>query len=405
MTQLFKMAYRDLGRNRRRSLFSALALGIGLALLLWMAAFIQGEIDGSSESAIKLESGHLQVRAASYDESKTSLAFTDLIADPAAMASKIAAIPQVAVATTRLYANGIVSSGDESLGVRVIGIDPASAANDPYRSGLVGGTFLTADDTGGILIGKTLADKVGVKAGDSLTLLINTSNGSVDQQSFTVRGVFSTQVPTYDQTTVLMPLAKAQTFSQAGSHASAIFILLHNRADSAAVAASIQSTQYQVLTFEQMNNLLIQFEDLSNSYMWMLYLIVLAITVTVIVNTLVMSVFERTREIGILAAIGMRSGSIMSMFFAESGMLALGGILIGLVLGGLLVAYTTVYGFSIPNFGLTGISQNNVIYTHLTLKDTITLSLMALGVTLVAALYPARLAAGMEPVDALRGSK
>jgi ABC-type lipoprotein release transport system permease subunit len=405
MRQLFKMAYRDLGRNRRRSLFSALGLGIGLALLLWMAAFIQGEVDGSSESAIKLESGHLQVRAASYDESKTSLDFTDLIADPAALASKIAGIPQVAVATPRLYANGIISSGDQSLGVRVIGIDPASAANAPYSSSLVGGAFLTADDSSGILIGQALADKVGVKAGESLVLDINTSNGTVDEQSFTVRGIFSSGVLGYDQTTVLLPLAKAQTFAQTPNHASAIFILLHDRADSAAVAASIQSTQYQVLTFEQMNTLLVQFEDLSNSYMWMLYLIVLAITVTVIVNTLVMSVFERTREIGILAAIGMRGGRIMTLFFAESGMLAIGGIAIGLVLGGLLVAYTTIYGFTLPNFGLTGIAQNNVIYTHLTLKDTITLSLMALGVTLVAALYPARLAAGMEVVDALHGGK
>ncbi|HEX7599426.1 MAG TPA: FtsX-like permease family protein, partial [Polyangia bacterium] len=278
------------------------------------------------------------------------------------------------------------------------------AANDPYHSGLVGALF-TADDSNGILIGQTLADKVGVKAGDPLVLDINTSNGTVDEQSFTVRGIFSSGVLGYDQTTVLLPLAKAQTFAQTPNHASAIFILLHDRADSAAVAASIQSTQYQVLTFEQMNGLLVQLEDLLNSYLWMLYLIVLAITVTVIVNTLVMSVFERTREIGILAAIGMRGGRIMTMFFAESAMLAIGGIAIGLVLGGLLVAYTTIYGFTLPNFGLTGIAQNNVIYTHLTLKDTITLSLLAMGVTLVAALYPARLAAGMEVVDALHGGK
>lgn len=403
MIQLLKMAYRDLGRNRRRSFFSALALGIGVALLLWMAAFIRGEVDGSSASTIKLESGHLQVRALSYDESKTSLAFSDLIAGPAAVAAKIAAIPQVAAATPRLYANGIVSSGDQALGVRVIGIDPASPANDPYRSGLVGGDFITAADSGGILLGKTLADKVGVKAGDSINLLINTANGSVDQQPFTVRGVFSTQVPTYDQSTVLLPLAKAQAFSQAADHASAIFVLLHDQADTPAVAAAIQSSQYQVLTFDQLNPLLIQLNDYTNSFMWVLYLIVLAITVTVIVNTLVMSVFERTREIGILGAIGMRSRSIMALFFAESGMLALGGIVMGLALGGALVAYTATYGFQIGNFGLTGIALNDAIYPHLTLKDTITLTLMALGVTLVAALYPARLAAGLEPVDALRG--
>jgi len=405
MMQLIKMAYRDLGRNRRRTFFSALALGIGLALLLWMAAFIQGEVDGASASAIKLESGHLQVRAASYDESKTSLAFQDLIAGPAALASKIAAIPQVAVATPRLFASGIVSSGDQSLGVRVIGIDPASPADDPYRNGLVSGTFLTADDSSGILIGKTLADKVGVQAGGSIVLDVNDSNGNVAEQTFTVRGVFDSGVATYDQVTVLLPLAKAQAFTQAGDHASAIYILLHNQTDAPAVAASIQSSQYKILTFADMNSLLVSFEDLANSFMWVLYLIVLAITASVIVNTLVMSVFERTREIGILAAIGMRGGSIMSMFFIESVLLAIGGILYGLVIGGLLVWYTSVYGFAIPNFGISGFDVNNVIYAHLTLKDTITLTLMALAVTLAAAYYPARLAAGMEPVEALKGAQ
>ena len=137
----------------------------------------------------------------------------------------------------------------------------------------------------------------------------------------------------------------------------------------------------------------------------MIYIIVLAITATVIVNTLIMSVFERTREIGILSAIGMKGSRIMAMFFAESAVLAVGGITIGLVLGSLLVAYTTKYGFYIGNMGLTGIMIGERIYTYLTVKDTVNLAVAAFIVSLLAALYPALLAARMEPVEALHGGK
>ena len=103
--------------------------------------------------------------------------------------------------------------------------------------------------------------------------------------------------------------------------------------------------------------------------MTLLYLIVLAITATVIVNTLIMAVFERTREIGILAAIGMRGGRIMAMFFAESSLLAVGGIAIGLVLGGLLVVYCRhITAFTSATWASTGIMLGERIYAYLTLE-------------------------------------
>jgi ABC-type lipoprotein release transport system permease subunit len=139
--------------------------------------------------------------------------------------------------------------------------------------------------------------------------------------------------------------------------------------------------------------------------MALLYVIVLAITATVIVNTLVMAVFERQREIGILSALGMTSRRITLMFLIESTLLAIGGIAIGLVIGGVLVAYATKYGFHVGDLGMTGIMLGETIYAHLTLSDTLTLSFTALIVTIVAALYPAWLAARMEPVDALRGGQ
>jgi ABC-type lipoprotein release transport system permease subunit len=405
MIQLFKMAFRNLGRNRRRSFFSALALGIGLSMLLLMASFIQGEMGSTIDSTILLQSGHLQVRAKTYDENKTSLKWADLVENPDQVAAQIASLAPVKVATPRLFASGIVAVGDETVGVKIFGVDPLSEANAPYQDGLLSGEFLTPDDREGILVGKPLADKLGLEAGDQFNLSINTSNGDVAEQVFTVRGVYSTGTSAFDGFIVFLPLTKTQTITQAENHASAIWILLRDAEQTNAVVAALQSTNYEVLTWTDMNELIVQMEDLANSYIGIFYLIVLGITATVIINTLIMSVFERTREIGILSAIGMKGRRIMAMFLAESSLLAVGGIIMGLILGGLVVAYFTRYGFYIGKMGITGILFSDTIYTELTLKDTVNLTIMALVVTLLAGVYPAWLAAHMEPVDALRAEK
>ena len=405
MLQLVKMAFRDVGRNRRRSFFSSLAVGMGLALLLLMAAVIKGEYGSAMDLTIRLQSGHLQVRAQSYDESKTSLKWEDLIEAPDQVAAQIASLDPVTVATPRLFASGFVSLGNESAGVRVFGIDPLSEANAPYREGLVSGEFLAPDDREGVLIGRPLADKLGLSVGDNINLSVNTSNRDVDEQPFTVRGIYSTQTNAFDSITVFLPLAKAQAITRAENHASTIFVLLNDSAQTDAVVTALQTSNYQVLTWTKMNELLLQTEDLAASYIGIFYLIVLGITATVIINTLIMSVYERTREIGILSAIGMKGRRILAMFLAESTLLAIGGIVMGLILGGLVVAYFNKYGFYIGNMGITGILIGNTIYADLTWKDTVNLTVMAFVITLLAGLYPAVLAARMEPVEALRAEK
>jgi ABC-type lipoprotein release transport system permease subunit len=405
MIQYLKLAVRDLTRNVRRSLLSALALGLGLGLLLLMAAVIRGEMRDAMENSIKLQSGHIQIRLESYDEDKTSLEWKDLIENPQRIVDQVSSLPEVKVATPRLFANGIVVSGDTSTGVQIVGIDPTSTANKPYLDGMRTGSFLTSEDRDGLLIGETLADKLDIQSGDSIQLLANTSDGDVNEQTFTVRGIFSTKVPSFDEGTIFLPLAKAQSITNTQDHASAIFMLLNDREQTDAVVSKIQTSQYKIQTWKSMNSLLDQTQALSDAYMSVLYLIVLGVTATVVVNALIMSVFERTREIGILSAIGMRSSSIMAMFLTESAVLALGGIIIGLILGFLFNLYSTQVGFYIGNLGVSGISLGERIYGYVVAKDVITLTITALVVTLIASFYPAILAAQMQPVDALRGGK
>jgi ABC-type lipoprotein release transport system permease subunit len=405
MNTMIKMAFRDLLRNKRRTFFSCLALGMGVGLLLLMAAFIAGEMRGSLDNGIRLESGHLQVRAKTYDENKNSLEYQDLIANPDDITAKIAGLAPVSAATPRLFASGILTDGDETSGVRVMGFDPASPANATFRDGMLNGEFLTADDRSGILVGQTMADKLKLKTGDSIDLMINTSDGNVDQQTFTVRGVFTTHTPGFDEFTILMPLAKVQSITKTENHASIIFVLLKNIDDTQSVADALKTDQLQVLTYKQINKLVLDTEEFARGYMVLIYIIVLAITAAVVVNTLIMSVYERTREIGILAAIGMKGPRIMLLFFIESCLLAVGGILVGLVIGGIMVFFASTYGFYIGNYGVTGFLVGETIYAYLTFNDAITLILLAFIVTLIGALYPAIMAARMEPVEAMRDAK
>ena len=403
MTQLFKMAFRDLGRNTRRSLLSALAVSVGMSLLLLMAAVVSGEMRGAMQNTIELQSGHLQIRSVNYDENKTSLKWEDLINDPQGVIAQLKSIPQIIAATPRLVASGIISLGENSRGVQVIGIDPGSSANDPFRAGVVAGDFLKSDDREGVIIGKPLAEKFNLKVGDKVSLLVNKSDGNIDEQIFYVRGIFSTNTTSYDENTVFMPLNKAQDFTGAGDHATMIFIMLKDQDQADVVAAALHSSNLKIVTWRTMNELITQTEDFANAYMVVLYLIVLGITATVVTNTLIMAVFERTREIGVLAAIGMKGGRIMAQFLVEGGLLATGGVIGGLIIGGLLTAYFTKFGFYIGNLGMTGFLIGDNIYAHLTAGDTISLTITTYVITLIASLYPAWLAARMEPVEALHG--
>lgn len=405
MMQIFKMAFRDLGRNRRRSFFSALAVAIGLALLMLMSSVIQGEMGSAIESAIQLQSGHLQIRATSYDENKSSLKWEDLVENPEQVAAKVAALDQVKAATPRLFASGFLSTGDESAGVRIYGIDPQSAVNDPYREGIISGSFLTADDREGLLIGKPAAEKLHLQAGDKVSVSVNTSNGDVQEQTFTIRGVYTTDTYGFDNSTVFLPLAKAQAITQTENHASTVVVLLKDTSFTDQVVQALHAPNLDVLTWRDLNKLFVEFETMAQSYIAFFYLIILAITASVIINTLIMSVYERTREIGILSAIGMRGGRILGLFLGESVLLAIGGVLMGLALGVLAVYLFNIKGFYIGNMGLNGILVSNTIRARLTADNTISVSIMTLIATILSGLYPAVMASRMEPVTALRAEK
>lgn len=405
MFRLWKIAYRDLGRNRRRSLLTLVAVALGMALLVLMTGLYEGAIAGAIENNIRLQTGHLQLREESYEEDKLSLAWEDLLDNAQGLADQLQALETVRVASPVLWASGIVGTSEESLGVRVFGIDPLSEASAPFREGVVAGDFLTPDDRSGILMGKRLADSLGLGVGQGVNVLVSTSNGEPDEAVFTIRGLYTTGTPTYDDTTIFLPLSKAQAFTRTEGRASAIFTLLHDREQADALAASLDASEIEVLTWRDLNQLILQAVETSMGIAYLMYLVVLAVVAVVIANTLLMAVFERTREMGILAALGMKGRQIMMMFLMEAGMLGLAGVGLGLLLGSLGVLYLATEGWHIGEMATVasaGMAYGETVYGRFAPQAMGALSVAAMAIILLASLYPAWFAARMEPIDALR---
>jgi ABC-type lipoprotein release transport system permease subunit len=405
MFRLWRLAIRDLERNRRRSTLTLVAVALGLALLVATSGLEAGSIQGSIENNIRVRTAHVQVRDESYDKDKISLKWEDLLEEPQEVATQAEALTAVQAAAPVLWASGILATGEESVGVQVYGIVPHSRLSDPFREGMVAGEFLAADDRGGILIGRRLAESAGLTVGDDVSLMVNTSDEQPDEAFFTIRGLYDTGTPAFDGTTVFLPLAKAQAFTRAGDRASAVLMLLHDQEDAEAVASALRGPGREVLTWRDLAQAILQAVETSKGVMYLMYLVVLAVVAVVIANTLLMSVFERTREMGILAALGMKGRQILTMFVMEAGILGMIGIILGVLLGLLGVYYLATEGLYIgeaADMATAEVAYGEVLYGRFVPAEIVQLSVAELVITLLASLYPAWFAARLEPIDALR---
>jgi ABC-type lipoprotein release transport system permease subunit len=406
LSKLWVIAYRDLGRHRRRSVFTFLAVALGLALLLTMHGLIGGMTADSLSNSIRLRTGHVQIRPASFQEDQLSLQAKDLLANPDQLVAQAKTLSEVKAAAPVLWSSVILNTIDQSAGLQLYGIDTTSALYNPIRSSIVTGAWLAPDDRDGILIGRGLADSLGVGEGQKVNLTLVNSDGKPDEGTFTIRGLFSTGIPSYDQSAVFMPLDKARAFTGTSGQASLIMILLNSQDDATRVAAALQGPGISVLTWSDLNKVFIDLMQTATSFYVILDIIIILIVAVVVVNTLLMSVFERVREMGILAALGMKGGQIRWMFLLEAATLGIFGIVVGLVIGAAGVAYLATTGIPIgdkmaavagSNFALS-----STMYGRFDASSFISLSLATLIVVLLASFYPAWYAARLEPVDALR---
>ena len=404
MHRLWRIAIRDVIRNKRRSGLTLIAIALGLALVIALHSFEIGAMEGSIDNNIRIQSAHIQVRSESYDEDKVSLKWEDLLENPQDVVAQAMSLEEVQSAAPVLWAGGILTTVEDSTGVRVIGIEPSAGTSETYREDLVG-DFLDLDDRSGILISKRLAKNFNLDIGDDVSLLINTSGEAPDEATFTVRGLYDTGIPAFDELTVFLPITKAQAFSRAGDRASAVMILLHDKEIVDTVASKLEAPGLKTLTWRDLNQIMLTARESSMAILYLFYLIILAIVAVVVANTLLMSVFERTREMGILAALGLKGQQIMTMFLMESAILGSLGALVGVALGSLATYYLATKGIHIGAYTdqiSAELAYAETMYASFQWGATVILAFVCWAITMLASLYPAWFATRKEPIDALR---
>ena len=403
--KLWVIALRDLGRNRRRTLLTMMAVMLGMAIMVVMNGFIAGVMDSALQNNIRLNTGHMQIRAASYAPEKLSLLWQDLLEGPQAYITRALEQPEVSSAAPVLWAGAILGTQRESFGVTLTGIDPQAGFHAPIQQGMVSGEYLTADVRNEILIGKRLADSMGISVGQRVSLAVGNPDGNPEEGIFTVRGVFVTGIPGYDEGTVFMPLSQAQAFTGSGDRVSTIVLMLADQAQAENVAAALQFPGVSVLTWQDLNAVWLQTIGAAMGFYIILYAIVILVVAVVIANTLLMAVFERTREMGILAALGMRRREIMVMFLFEAVIIGLFGIVLGILLGSAGVLYLSEIGLFVGDSTASladGIAIGATLYARFVPSAIVSLAFWMLFIVVLVSLYPAWYAARMEPVKALR---
>ncbi len=404
LKKFWVMAYRDLVRNKRRTVITFITIALGLALVIFMNGLINGMLDNMLKDTIRLDSGHIQLRADSYEVVKTSLLWQDLLDNADELAALTAAMPEVKAVSPILWAGGILGTARESTTVRVSGIDPTSALFDPIRDGLRAGQFLSENGRGEILIGQRLADELGLGVGSRINLAVGNPDGLPEEGSFTIVGLIDTGFPGIDNANVFLSLAQAQSITGSGDRASTVRILLNDVEDTDRVVATLQVPGVTTLDWRELNEFLMATMETGTAVYGILYAIIFLVVAVIIANTLLMSVFERTREMGILAALGMKGRQILTMFLFEATILGLVGCLFGIILGGILVWYFSINGIFFGDLGDAAgdLAFGSYLYTSLVPANLFLMAFWMMIVIILVSLYPAWYAARLEPVEALQ---
>ncbi|MGD8963252.1 MAG: FtsX-like permease family protein [Desulfobacterales bacterium] len=404
-----KMAWRNIWRNPRRTLLTVCAITFASVLLVFMLSFQFGSYETMINTSVKISTGHLQVQAEPYQEKK-SIRF--VIPEPQAIAKVVEQIPEIAAYTFRGQAFALISSADRTYGVVLTGIDPQKEARVSRLKQLVReGHFLASNDRNQAVVGKLLARNLRARIGDELTLLGQGRDGSIAATVVSVKGIFSSGIDEFDRATMQIPLTTFQDTFSMDQAVHEIVIVGKSLSDVAGIKAKLQRALWALEGRKKLKTLdwqelmpglrqAIEMDLISGLIFYGLLIIVVAFS---ILNTFLMAIFERTKEFGVMMAIGTTPRRLTKILLLESMTITLIGIIAGIGIGIGITAYFQVHGIDfaggselLSQFGITGRMYPKLSFLSVTIGP-----FMVLFFTFFAALYPALKIRRLLPVDAM----
>ncbi len=407
MFKLFKMAWRNIWRNWRRTTIALIAIVIGLTLMVF-ADGLYGNIDQVAYgNAVRLFGGHVQVHAPGFRAKSNRLPLLP-VAGADQVVQTAMAHPQVLLAYQRINTGGMVNERGETYPVTITGIQPSvEAPVSLIAENIVAGRFLQDDDQDTILISKALADDLGMEAGDRLALAGKRKDESMRQRTMTVAGIFNLGMGDAEKGLVFISLAEAGGLFNLRDQATEVTITLHEIGMEDQVISDLQASLpgHEVDSWLTLNPGLTETLAFSQTMVNIFGLVLISIACIGILNMMLMAVFERTREMGVLAALGLKGRQVMGLFLLEGTLIGLVGALVGCTLGWLLMlVYNAAGGWDMTMYSdvgelyaLMGDSLFADIDPLTILRQGITVAVMAA----LASLIPAWQASRREPADSL----
>ena len=414
--RLLQLAWRNLWRNPRRTFITMAAIAFGYAMLLFVACLMAGLRWQMIENGTSLMMSQIQVHAPGYYPNRSIQRTLGgrQGTDVNAMLSVIVADRRVYAAAPRVYGYGLLSAAHRSAGVELMGIVPDQEPKITILNRqIIKGTYLTAQRPKGVVMGDTLASTIGIELGTEVVLLTQAADGSIGNDVYSVVGIFHTGLDSVDRGLVLMSLPALQDLLQlAPTRIHEIGIKLDDITTATPVAAELQSqidktTPVKVMAWPELAPELANYVQFNRGITFVLFFIFFLLAVIGVMNTMLMAVFERTRELGMLMALGTRPIQIIALILAEAAGLAIASLVVGGAIGVPLLWYLQVHGLDLG--GATGevISLAGVVVGHLWYgrqdypayaQAAFGLAVTALGVGAVSSL--ARLALSTDRSDA-----
>ncbi len=405
MKLFLRLAWRSFWRHRRRTILVVLAIGLTMTLMMWYDGLVAGFEGDIYANAIKILGGNIQIHASGYNSQADQTPILPLADDKTVLAAALAQ-PQVVAASRRIQTNGLASNREGAFPVNIIGVEPKEELPvSLVAQNISAGRFLESADQDQALIGKGLADAMGVGVGDRFTLTGRATHDQMRNRSMTVVGIYDVGLPDVERRTVYLSLAEAQDLYNLTGQSTEIMLSLQELGQEPAVISKLASlpgieiVSWQT-SFPEMQAALAAKGGVMNVFS----VVILVIAGIGILNLLMMAVFERTREIGVLGALGLKSHQISLLFLLEGAFMGLAGVVFGVVLGLLVMFILGKVGMDFSAYSnMTSYTAliSGRVYPTLGVEKLPMRILTTLIVSVLAAYYPARTAARQEPAAAL----
>lgn len=401
---LFKLAWRNIWRNKRRSIVVLGSVVVGIISVLFMNGFMNGMLYQMLSNQISTSVSHIQIHKKGFNDNKI---IQSRIPDAAAVEESLKSNPLIKSYSKRVITFGLISSAVNSSGVFINGIEPenekhVSIINEQIKEG----KYFTGDKRE-IVIGNKLAEKLEVRLGDKVVLMSNTLDGSIGSEVFRVAGIYKTFSSEFDKAYIYIPIETAQQMLNINNEIFEFAVVANDYRKVDEVKKSIQENlteDYEVLSYKDLLPFLVYQIDLSKESMWIFNLIIELALIFGIVNSMLMAVFERIREIGVLMSIGMKNIKIFFMILTEGLVIGIVGTFTGLFFGYLIMLPLEKAGLNLAIYteSLESYGVGAIIYPALSIEDIIGVLIMIPFISILGAVYPAYKAVKLEPVYAIR---